>query len=76
MSDLIAIARRRYLNFCRDHPYRPTELRLDPAAYEALAREVEEQCPTLDVRAPVVGLTHVFGMRLVVVDEPEWMEAR
>lgn len=70
-NTLMRSARNRYLDWYKKHGRPPTELRVDPATYHALLDEL------IWVGGPVLKeLVSVYGMRVVVVDEPEWMEAK
>lgn len=76
MAEIIQGALRRRRDFLMEHTDPPSELWIDRAAHKRLTDEVKRLHPDLDVLNPTVGLTHICGMRIVVVDRPEWLEAR
>ena len=60
---------RRRAEWCRHHG-EPTVVRLDPAAYRKLGEELNEYFMGDCYATP----TRVYGLTIVVVDAPEWLE--
>ena len=68
--EIMGSIRRRLAEWCRRHPGEPTVVRLDAAAYRKLGKELNEYFMGDCYPAP----TRVYGLTIVVVDAPEWLE--
>ena len=74
--EIINSTRRLWADHMRRTLQHPTVVRMDQETHAKLCAEIEDMNLGLDVRAPVTGMTHILGMRVEVVDAPEWLEVR